>query len=207
MLGRLPRLHIVTDDEVLSDDRFQRTAAEIMMAGGSRVALHLRARNASGREMFRHASACAEVARGTGSTLIINDRVDVAIACEAVGVQLGGDSLPVGAARSLLGLDRWIGASIHSRSGADEARAGGADFVLAGTLYETPSHPGRRPAGLDWLSQPEPLELPIIGIGGITPERVGEVRRAGAHGVAVIRGIWAARSPLDALASYLAELE
>ncbi len=207
MTRTLPRLHIVTDDEVLRAEGFQRTAADLLSAGGERIALHLRGRAVGGRRLWEMASACAEVARTSGSVILINDRLDIAVACDAAGVQLGGESFVINDARSVVGTHRWIGASIHSSGEAIRAQEDGADFVVAGTLYETPSHPGRRATGISWLSSQEPLRIPMLGIGGITPARVRKVRDAGAYGVAVIRGIWMAPSPVEAMESYLTELE
>lgn len=87
------------------------------------------------------------------------------------------------------------------------AQADGADFVLAGTLYPSASHPGRPGAGPGLIEAMVEVAIPIVGIGGVTPERVGEVRGAGAAGVAVITGIWDAPSPVAALERYLSELE
>jgi thiamine-phosphate diphosphorylase len=150
---------------------------------------------------------CAELIRDAGSVLIVNDRVDLALGCGAAGVQLGGSSFPIAVARRLVGAERWIGASVHSVPEAAAAAAEGADFLLAGTLYATDSHPGFAGSGTGWLRSAGAVGLPVIGIGGITPSRISEVLEAGAYGVAVIRGIWAADRPLEALRDYLTLLE
>jgi thiamine monophosphate synthase len=97
--------------------------------------------------------------------------------------------------------------SVHAAPEAWEAARQGADFLLAGTLFESRSHPGRPPSGLGWLRDLNGPGKRVFGIGGITPETVASVVGAGAHGVAVISGIWAAPSPLVALDEYLSELE
>src|SRR5690606_2342411 len=110
----LPRLHVVTDDAILADARFRQRAAALLERGAGRVALHLRGHRTGGRILMEHASYCADIAHRAGAMLFVNDRVDVALACAAEGVQLGSRSLSVADARRLLGRDRWIGASIHS---------------------------------------------------------------------------------------------
>jgi thiamine-phosphate diphosphorylase len=203
----LPRLHIVTDDAVLAGHRFLPEVEGLLDRGGPGVALHVRGPRTSGKVLYERAIACARIARRTASLLIVNGRVDVALACEADGVQLGRDALPLSDARRILGSERLVGASVHAAPEAWEAARQGADFLLAGTLFESRSHPGRPPSGLGWLQDLNWPGKRVFGIGGITPETVASVVGAGAHGVAVISGIWAAPSPLVALDEYLSELE
>ncbi len=191
----------------MAGERFLRTADELLRAGGPEVALHLRGRGLPGRVLWVAAEACAAAARLSGSALFVNDRVDVALGCGARGVQLGREAMPIAVARRLLGPDQLIGASVHGAEQARLAEAEGADFVLAGTLYSSASHPGRPGRGPESLAEMASLAVPVIGIGGITPARVEAVRAAGAYGVAVITGIWEAASPVRALEHYLAELE
>jgi thiamine-phosphate diphosphorylase len=195
----LPRLHLVTDDAVVRRERFPEMAADLLGAGGAKVALHLRSPAATGRRLFDLVTWLAPLASASGAWLLVNDRVDVALAGGAHGVQLGAQALGIRDARRLLGRDRAIGASVHEPAAAAGAFAAGADFVLAGTLFPSASHPGRRGTGVGWLRQLGPEAGPMIGIGGITPQRVGEVLSAGAHGVAVITAVWDAERPERAL--------
>ena len=197
---------MVTDDAVVARPDFLARAAEVVRAGGRSVALHLRAPHASGRRVYELAHALAGVARESGALLLVNDRVDVAMAVGADGAHLGARSLAPTDARILLGPERWLGASVHSEEDAQEAAYGGANFVIAGAVYQTPSHPGRPPAGLAAIEIAASPGLPVIAIGGITPERVGEVRRAGAAGVAVVRGVWDEPDAGEAVRRYLGEL-
>ncbi len=131
--------------------------------------------------------------------LIVNDRADVARAAGADGVQLGEEGLPVAAARRSLGEGLLIGRSVHSLSSALTAEADGADFLLVGTMYASRSHPGEPPAGPGLMRDiSEQCRLPLIGIGGITPENADEIIQAGASGVAVITNILAASDPRSA---------
>jgi thiamine-phosphate pyrophosphorylase len=200
---RIPPLHAVTDDAVVARGDFVARAAEVLAAGGADLALHLRAPAASGRRTFALAERLRVMARASGSLLIVNDRVDVAMAAGANGVQLGARGLTAADARRLVGDAMLVGASVHS---VDEARAaidGGADWLLAGTIYETASHPGHAGAGPRLIEAMAALGRPVIAIGGVTPERAAEMRHSGAAGVAAIRGIWDDPSPRDAVQRYI----
>ena len=147
-------------------------------------------------------------ARDAGAMLVVNDRVDVALAVGADAVQRTSISLPVDDIRAVAGRRLRIGVSVHSLEDAVDAELKGADWVTYGPVYDTPSK--RRygaPQGLQRLATvARGLRIPVIAIGGITPERVKEVRAAGARGVAVISAILAADSPANATRRFLAEL-
>ncbi|WP_420129782.1 thiamine phosphate synthase [Longimicrobium sp.] len=199
----MPALHVVTDDEVVARGGFLDVARKIVDAGAADVALHLRAPRASGRRMYGFASALRGMTADAGTLLIVNDRADVALAAGADGAQVGGRGLRPEDARRIIGPDRLLGVSVHS---VDEARAamdGGADYVLAGTIWETPSHPERSGAGIGLIREIAALGIPTVAIGGVTPERAAEARGAGAAGVATIRGVWDARDPTAAVEEYL----
>lgn len=203
----LPRLHLLTNDDLLADERLLRRAAALMERGGGRLALHLRGPRTPGRRLYELGVAFAGPAAATGAHLLVNDRVDVAMALRgsASGVHLGGRSLPPAEARSLLGDEVLLGRSIH---GEGETTGEGLDYLMVGTIYRSESHPGREPAGPARVERLAAARgLPLLAVGGVTPGRVGELRRAGAHGVAVIRGVWDAPDPGRALDDYLARLE
>ena len=178
-----------------------------MEVHGPGVALHLRGRQLTGRELHSRAVACRRVADVSGSLVMINDRVDVALAAGCGGVQAGARSLPVEDIRRLADGRLLIGGSVHSREEALAVVENGADFILAGTLYSTPSHPDVAPAGAARVRALAALGMPVIGIGGITATRVSEVVAAGAHGVAVIRAVWDAPNPTAAAAVLLEALD
>jgi thiamine-phosphate pyrophosphorylase len=201
----LPRLHLVTDDRVLAEEGFVPTARALLSAGGSGVAFHLRGPATAGGRLYELASSLTDAARASGSLLIVNDRVDVALASGADGVQLGRHGLALASARLLLGAGALIGASVHADTEAREAFGERADFVLAGTLYESRSHPGRPPTGLAWLARIGASGR-VIGIGGITPARVAPVLESGAYGVAVLSAVWRAPRPADALRLFMKAL-
>jgi thiamine-phosphate diphosphorylase len=140
--------------------------------------------------------------------LIVNDRVDVALAVGADGVQRTSVSLPVEDIRAIAGSRLLIGASVHSLADAVEAEASGADWVVFGPVYDTASKRGYGPPqGLGALEHvAAAVRIPVIAIGGITPERVEDVCAAGATGVAVISAILGAAAPADATKRFLEAL-
>ena len=205
--GRVPVLHVVTDDAVLARARFVDGARAAMEVGGPHLALHLRGHATPGGRIFTLASELRSWAQSYGSLLVVNDRVDVALAAGLHAVQLGERSLPVADARRLLGPEVAVGASIHDPMGAAAAARDGSAWLFVGTLYSTPSHPEHPGAGCEALVRvAEAVKVPLVGIGGITVGRVAEVRDHGAHGVAVIRGVWNAPDPVRAVRDYLVAL-
>lgn len=209
MSGRdLPRLHLVTDDGVLADPEFLARARRALAAGRDQLALHLRGPATRSRRLHALGHHLREAARKAGSLLLVNDRVDVCLAADLCGVHLPGEGLPVATARSLLGPGAWIGASVHGPEVAARARDGGADFLVVGTVFATSSHPEREPAGPEVLEEVAArVETPLVAIGGVTPERVAPVLDAGAHGVAVLSGVWGGAAPADAVRRYLEALD
>ena len=202
----IPVLHAVTDDAVLARPGFVEAAEAVARAGGAGLALHLRGPGTEGGMLYRLAVELRDAVREHGAMLVVNDRVDVAMAVGVDGVQLGARGLEIADARRLAGGRMRIGASVHA---SDEARAAvdaGADWVIAGTIWSTPSHPGRPGAGLPLIRALAAAGTPPIAIGGVTVERAAEARGAGATGAAVLRGIWDAPDPADAVRQYLSAL-
>ncbi len=199
------RLHLVTSDAVLEAPGFPDRAAAVLEACGPAAALHVRGHGMGGRVLCDVAGALLAVP-GRGP-LLVNDRVDVALGIGADGVQLGRRSLPVRQARRLLGARAVLGYSAHAAGEAAGAADEGADFVVLGAVYPTPSHPGEPGAGTALLEAARAVTAcPIVAIGGITPERVAAVTAAGARGVAVLSGVWDADDAVAAAGRYLAAL-
>jgi thiamine-phosphate diphosphorylase len=189
----------VTDDAVLADPAFLPAAQAVLAVCGRAAALHLRGHASSAALLYALGTHLCELGLRTGGWLMVNDRVDVAMAVRANGVQLGMRSMPVADARALLGAGARIGCSVHAPLEAAQARTDGADLVLAGTIYGSPTHPGRPPAGPRLVEECAARSgLPVVAIGGVTPERVAELARAGAHGVAVLGAVWHADDPAGA---------
>jgi len=181
----LPRLHAITDERIAHRADLDEVARALAGAGRANLALHARGRALSGLEHYDLAFQLSHLP----SPLFLNDRLDIALALHATGVQLGKASLPVNAARRL-DAAWWIGRSVHDFAEADAAKAEGADYLLVGPVYPTATHPDRPPLGLDTLAQIATLGLPVIAIGGIGPGRGREVKAAGAYGAAAIRALW-----------------
>jgi thiamine-phosphate pyrophosphorylase len=171
-------------------------------------AVQLREKDLSAGALFELASHLRELTRRYEVRLLINDRIDVALAVGADGVHLPVDSFAFADARRLLGADALIAASTHSVQQARAAAAGGADFVVFGPVFETPSkRPFGPPVGLDALAQvTQTVTQPVLAIGGVTAACVVSVRQRGAHGVAVVSAILEAADPRVAAAALRAEL-
>ena len=198
----LPRLHAVTDAEVLAAPDFGVRAAAIA-AAGSAVALHARDRAAGGAALVRAAARLLALARPAEAAVFVSGRPDVAAALGAQGVQLAAEDLAPADARRLLP-SGWIGRSVHTEAEAVVAVDEGADYLLVGNVYETGSHPGRPAAGLGLVRAAAALGRPVIAIGGIDAARAGAVREAGAWGVAAIAALWRAPDPAAAALALLA---
>ena len=131
--------------------------------------------------------------------LIINERVDVAILANAAGVHLGEHALSPTDVRALVGDHMLIGRSVHNHKGALEAQRQGANYLIAGSVFPTRSHPDQSPQGLRLIEDLAPnLRIPCLAIGGINPQNAPDVIRAGASGVAVISAILASSDPEQA---------
>jgi thiamine-phosphate pyrophosphorylase len=200
---RLPRLHVVTDDGVLARPDFEALAGAVLAAGPA-LALHLRGPGTPARTLLSLARRLRPVATETGAVLLVNDRIDVALAARLDGVHLGARSLPVGAARDLLPPASLVGASVRGSGPAREASAEGPDYLVLGTIYPTPTHPDRPGDGPEAVGRVvAAVDVPVLAIGGVTPDRVAECLAAGAHGVAVLGGVWSAPDPWAAVVGYL----
>jgi thiamine-phosphate pyrophosphorylase len=198
----LPRLHAVTDAGVLATPDFGIRAAAIA-AAGSAVALHARDRTASGAALTRATQRLLALARPPEAAVFVNGRPDIAAAVGAHGVQLGSSDLAPGDARAAFP-SGWLGRSVHSTDEAASAIDEGADYLMVGNVYPTPSHPDRPGAGLGLVREVAALGCPVIAIGGIDAERAAEIREAGAYGAAAIRALWTAPDPAAAALALLA---
>ena len=188
-----PCLCLVTDRTVGDPNSLVERVAAAVSGGVDMV--QLREKDLPGGSLLELAGAIKD-AVGDRALLLVNERVDVALAAGVSGVQLGEEALSVDAARKILGQDSLVGRSVHSTTGADLAVAQGADFLVVGTMYSTVSHPGAAPSGpglVESISQR--CQAPLIGIGGINERNLSEVLRAGAAGVAVISSILNSADP------------
>ena len=162
--------------------------------------IQLREKDLVGRELFFLAEAARKLTQRYHALLLINDRIDIALAVDADGVHLSTASIPIESARALLGRQQLLGASTHSLEEAQEAERSGADFVVFGPVYFTPSKASYgSPQGLAALKKVvEKLSLPIYAIGGIKLENIADTRRTGVRGVALISAVMSAADPENA---------
>ena len=206
MADNLFRLYLVTD-RTRTAGRPLLDVVEQALQGGV-DAVQLREKDLPGGELFALACRLRELCRRYAVRFLINDRIDVALAVGADGVQLPVDSFNPADARSLLGARALIGASAHSVAEARAAMARGADFIVFGPIYDTPSkRPFGAPVGLDALADvARAVALPVVAIGGITTSRLSALCRQGARGVAVVSAVLEADSPRAAAAALRAAL-
>ena len=200
-------LYLVTDRKQTNGRPLLEVVEECLVAGVR--AVQLREKDLTTRELFTLAAELRALTRRYRAALLINDRIDVALALEADGVHLPSDSFPAESARKIVGPEMLIGASVHTVAEAKEAEAGGADFVVFGPVFETPSkRPYGPPQGLESLrAVRQAVSLPLFAIGGITPGRGRAVKEAGADGVAAISALLGAPDPGDATRDFFKELE
>ena len=161
--------------------------AEKLCAGGAQL-LQLRVKDLPSREFLTLAHQVRDVCQRYGCLLIINDRVDIALAVDADGVHVGQEDLPLAAARKVLGPHKIVGVSTHGPTQAQEAERNGADYIGFGPLFGTTTKAtGYSARGLEQLGEIRSVvQLPIVAIGGITTERASSALAAGANAVAMI---------------------
>lgn len=197
-------LYLITDRTCLPAGRTLVKAVEAALAGGVR-AVQLREKDLSAAQLYPLACALRDLTARYGARLLINDRLDLALAVQADGVHLGEHSLPPAVARKVLGPRYLIGVSTHTQHQIRSAHESGADFVTFGPVFETPSKARfGPPQGVEalrcaCLSSP----LPVFGLGGIEHHNLPQVLSAGVQGVALIRAVLAASDPAMAADSLL----
>lgn len=185
-------LYVITD-RTQTLDRSLEEVIDASLHGGAR-AFQLREKDLEGRELTALAERLLRLVRPAGGRLLINDRIDVTLAVGAAGTHLSRRGFPPAVARRLLGPARLLGVSCHSVAEAEEAQDGGADFILLGPIFFTPSKASYGPPlGLELFRQVRPrIRLPLFAIGGINAANREEVLAAGADGVAVISAVMTA---------------
>jgi thiamine-phosphate pyrophosphorylase len=183
---KLPKLYPITDARLSGLSHAEQVRR--LSAGGATF-LQLREKHLAPREFYREAEEALRVARSLGMRLIINDRVDIALALRADGVHLGQDDLPPAAARKVLGDEAIIGFSTHNAEQASVAARLPVDYLAIGPIFPTVSKENPDPVvGLEGLRLVRELtgDIPLVAIGGIRLENIADVLAAGANSVAVI---------------------
>ena len=183
-------IYLVTDDGCLQGRALIDCVREALEGGVTLV--QYRAKTASSAEMYAEALQLKALCDSFNVPLIINDRLDIAMAVGAAGVHLGQDDLPCAAARKILGEDYLIGVSAHNPAEAKAALQSGADYLGCGAVFGTATKADVQKLGTEGLAAIcKAKGLPVVGIGGVTADNYREVRAAGADGAAIVSGILA----------------
>lgn len=195
-------IYLVTDDGCMQCRALIDCVREALEGGVTLV--QYRAKTASSAEMYAEALQLKALCDSFNVPLIINDRLDIAMAVGAAGVHLGQDDLPCAAARKILGEDYIIGVSAHNPAEAKAALQSGADYLGCGAVFGTATKADVKKLGTDGLAAIcKAKGLPVVGIGGVTANNYREVRAAGADGAAIVSGILAQpdiRTTVEAIA-------
>jgi thiamine-phosphate pyrophosphorylase len=200
---QLPPLYAILDPEQTKGRAAESVLLELLEGGTPW--LQLRAKAMLPRDFLQLACTARKPTPSSRCRLIVNDRVDIALACGADGVHLGQEDLPLHAARNLMG-DRIIGISTHDVEQAKEAEAGGADYIGFGPMFGTATkETGYSARGLEMLRRVrEAVSIPIVAIGGITEGNVKQVWQAGADSAAIISDLLGADDIADKVKRILA---
>ena len=201
------KLYLVTNsDKFDSDDAFLDAVASALKGGVD--ILQLREKNMPANKIVELGKKIKLLCAEYNAIFIVNDRVDIAAILEADGVHLGQDDMDVASARKILGNNAIIGVSTHAPEQAQKAVQDGADYIGMGPVFTTPTKPGRKSVGLEyveWVSQN--IDIPAFAIGGIDLTNVSEVIQHGAKRIAVVRAIINAQSPENAAKEFLQKIE
>ena len=189
------RLYVVTDRHQTAGRALEEIVAAAAQGGAG--AIQLREKDLSAHDLYALGARLQAALSPYGVPLLINDRLDVALALDAAGVHLAGHSLPTAVARRVLGTGKLLGVSTHSVEEACCAAEDGADFIVFGPVFTTPSKVAYGPPqGLQHLrTVVRAVHIPVLAIGGIDHTNLPQVVQAGAYGVAMIRAILAAPDP------------
>lgn len=188
-------LYLITDRNQTGSVRLLDVVDDALKGGVRGV--QLREKDLSSRELYELAYDMRKLTAKYNARLIINDRIDIALAVEADGVHLGYNSMPIHRARKLLGSSRLIGLSCHNQVNAIMAQENGADFITFGPVYYTPSKANYgKPVGVEKLDTVcHLLDIPVYALGGIKKVNIAEVMAAGASGIALVSAIIASDDP------------
>lgn len=187
-------LYLVTDGGARDIEGFCKKVARAI--DGGVTLLQLREKTAASREFYELALRVKEITHKGRVPLIINDRLDIALAVDADGLHVGQEDLPVAVARRLLGPDKILGATAATVADALAAQEAGADYLGSGAVYPTGTKPGKALLPMERLMQiKNAVRIPVVAIGGITAENISFVRRSGVDGVAVVSAIMDSSDP------------
>ncbi len=182
-------LYLVTDRSILKGRSLFDAVAEAIRGGVSM--LQLREKDVCSRDFYLIALKLKELANSCNVPLIINDRLDIALAVDADGLHIGQEDLPLEVARKLLGPGKILGYSVSNTAEAEYGEKNGADYLGAGPVYPTGSKLDTvDPIGIDGIKViKESVSIPVVAIGGVGPANAAEVKKSGVDGISVISAI------------------
>ncbi|MCH5251835.1 MAG: thiamine phosphate synthase [Lachnospiraceae bacterium] len=181
-------LYLCTDRELMTTDTIEESV-ELAIKGGITV-VQLREKNSTSREFYKLAHGVKEITDAYEIPLIINDRIDIAMAVGADGVHLGQKDMPIQAARNLLGSDKIVGATANTVEAAVEAWKNGADYLGVGDVFGTSTKADTTHITLEELKKIRlAVQIPVVAIGGVNAENISLLRETGVEGAAVISAI------------------
>lgn len=182
------KLYLVTDSDILKNRDFYKCIEDALKGGVS--TLQLREKNAGGKEFLEKAIKLRELTKKYNTLFIINDRVDIAMLCDADGVHVGQSDIPVEKVRTLIGKDKIIGVSAHSVEEAKNAKDGGADYIGVGAMFNTTTKSDASIVTIDTLKEiDQKVDIPKVLIGGINLTNIGLFKDANIDGYAVVSAI------------------
>jgi len=207
MKNNIGRLHVLTDTIV--QNKFSHPDLARMAIDGGADTIQFRQKKGSSLDMFRNAETIIKLCRDASVTMIVDDRIDIALAVDADGVHLGQSDIPLPVARKLLGDQKLMGGSATDFDELRKVIDDGADYVGFGPVFGTMSkeNPGK-PKGISFMKEVvEQSPIPVVAIGGIKLNHVKELFATGIHGIAVISAICCDPDPAKATQRFLTAIK
>ena len=191
------RLCVIVDRDFLKPKEILKVAREAIRGGAD--VIQIRDKKSPVTEIVKAAKAVKRMAGPRGVPVIVNDRIEAAVAADADGLHIGQGDLDIKLVRKILGRDKIVGASVTNMDEALRAKAAGADYIGAGPIFKTPIKSGKKPKGFKLLEAVKKLDIPFFAIGGIDFENARKLAKRGFKNIAVIRVACRSRNPYAAV--------
>ena len=187
------KFYLVTDSDILRGRDFYNSIEEALKGGVTM--LQLREKNASGKEFLEKAIKLRELTKKYNVKFIINDRVDIAMLCDADGVHVGQSDIPANKVRELIGEDKIVGVSARTVEEALRAKENGADYLGVGAMFNTRTKLDAKSVSIEKLKEiKERVELPLVAIGGLSLSNIDKLKECNVDGYAVVSAILGAEN-------------
>ncbi len=187
------KFYLVTDSDILRGRDFYNCIEEALKGGVTM--LQLREKNASGKEFLEKAIKLRELTKKYNVKFIINDRVDIAMLCDADGVHVGQSDIPANKVRELMGEDKIVGVSARTVEEAIRAKENGADYLGVGAMFNTRTKLDAKSVSIEKLKEiKERVELPLVAIGGLSLSNIDKLKECNIDGYAVVSAILGAEN-------------